>query len=322
MKRLSRLLLVLVAWCGIQGPSAVAAEDIGDRDELETHFEPKPSLLSASSIDDITAALGWEARIRYDYAPSKYGGLWIQGESKGVVATDARANSEGMFASANLGWFHQWEPFDSRATTNRTPTGRAIPRLEYRGIGVLLDLSGKVKFETDQPFENYNLVYGPEIGFTPLRRKGFYQLIPTVYAAYQRVDVLQSEAYEARGIADDSFWRLDLHAGWDLDIGTWWFSQVHWLRPVSLGFDVDYYRAFELPNGASEAGFDDGLFYAGTFNYSFRALYDGEPAKWTDWLPLAYVKAGHGRKPPVVDEQTMLYFGLVFTWGKSSRDQP
>ena len=44
---------------------------------------------------------------------------------------------------------------------------------------------------------------------------------------------------------------------------------------------------------------------------------DDATRKW-----LAEATAVRDSKPPVVDEQTMLYFGLVFTWGKSSRDQP
>lgn len=296
----------------------------GDRDELDHDFDLKPSLLSASSLDDLQGAVGYGARIRYEVAPSTHSGFWVQGESKGLVATDARANSEGLFADAQVGWFRLWEPYTVTVLTNRTSagsSGRPVERLEY-GLGVLLDLSMKVRFETDQPFDNYNLTYGPQIGFTPLHRDGFRQLIPFFYVDYQRVEVLQSVRFESLGIDEDAYWRLDVAAGWDLDVGSWWFSRTRWLRPVSLGFDLHYYRAFELPDGASEANFDDGLYYAGTLNYNFRALREGEPPKWTDWVPLVYVKVGHGRMPPVIDEQTMIQFGLVYTWGKSSRDTP
>jgi len=323
MRPYQSLVYILIAF--LVTPSVAFSEETspGDMDEVQIRKPKlKPSLLSASSLDDIQGALGYETGIRYDFAPSLDTGFWVQGESKGLVATDARANSEGLFAAANLGWFWQHEPQELRLVTNRTSqgtSGRPSREIVY-GFGFLLDLSARTRFETDQLFDNYNLTYGPQIGFTPIHRDRFNQLVPFLYLDFHRVEVLQSESFESLGIDEDAFWRVNVAAGWDIDVGTWWFSNVRPLRPVSLGFDVNYYYAFELPEGASEANFDDGLFYAGTLNYNFRALRTGEPPRWTDWFPLAYVKVGHGRLPPVVDEQTTIQVGFVFTWGKSSRD--
>lgn len=294
-----------------------------DLDDFDTDLSLKPSTLHGSADGKLAGALKFDGRLRYDLAPSRVDGFSVVADTKGTLATEAQANSENLYAGVELGWAHLHESWTTLTNANRTsqrPGARPVEKLEYQ-LGWLLDVFFKTRFETDQQFDNYNVTYGPKIGFTPIHRTTFVrQLVPFLYVDYQRVEVLKSDDFVARGIDEDAFWRLDVSANWDLDVGGQFLNHVRWLRPISLGFDLHYYRAFDLPDGAEEAGFDDGLYYAGTFNYNFRALYDEVPAKWTDWIPLVYCSVGHGRLPPTLEEQTMVFVGIVYHWAKPRRE--
>ncbi len=278
----------------------------------------KPSLLQGSRNNVTAPAVKYSAGMRYNAGLNPDDDLALSLESKGVLATDSRANSENLFAALHLGYSHLFADWEMVATTNRTsdgPSGRPVFK-KVDKFGGLFDLFVKTRFETDQSFENYNVTYGPHLGFSPLHRRGITWLIPAAYVDYQRVEILHSKRYRDLGISEDAFWRFGASAGWRLPFGDEFLQDFRYLRPLEAEFDLHYYRAFELPGKAKAAHLDAGLFYSGTLHYNLRAINPGTD-KFPWWKPYAvYVTVGHGKLPPVARDQTTVYVGVVYSWSK------
>lgn len=309
--RYSQIVLQLCLILGVGCTLAEAAE------KPKWNLSLKPALMQESSEDITAGALKFDGKIRYDLGLAPRDDLAISLESKGAVATDARANSENLYAALHFGYSHQFSSWKTVVTTNRTsgrPGARPVKRLAY-DFGGLLDLFLKTRFETDQPWNNYNLTYGPHLGFSPMHQTNLSYLVPSFYVDYQRVEVLYSRYNEQHGISDRSFWRFDASAGWFLPVGTWFLGNIPWLKPLDVQYDLHYYRAFDLPTGASSAGLDDAYYHAVTLGYNLRILAKNPEAEpW--WKPAyAYVSVGDGRLPPNPHEQTSVYIGLVFLFG-------
>lgn len=295
---------------------AVCARDT-DADEFNKHLSLKPSLLHASLDKNFSAALKYDAKLNYNLALAPRDDLALTLESKGVVATRPAANSENLFAAFLLGYahdFYDWTASEPVPVAGQR-RGRALPTIQQNPFSALVDISFKTRFETDQLFNNFNLTYGPQIGFTPKHQQGWTYLLPSCYVDYQRVEVLHSERYQSLGIAEDAFWRLDASAGWLYPIGSELFRNHRWLRPLDVQFDFHYYRSFELSAGATSAGLEDGYYYAGTIGYNLRSINPDHPSSFARYVPYIYVSVGRGHMPPVAQNQTMIFFGITYGLG-------
>ncbi len=303
---------MLVMLCVVHFSGRITAADIP-----KPKLKLKPSILHGSAEDVTAPALKYDTSWRYNGDLGVDDDLAVVLESKGAVATDARANSQNLYAAFHLGYSHQFADWEMVASTNRTserPNARPVMYKRDK-LGGLFDLFLKARFETDQSLENYQVTYGPHLGFSPTGREGFSWLVPACYVDYQRVDILHSQRNQQLGVNDDSFWRLDASAGWRLPVGDEFFTEIRWLRPVELEFDLHYYRAFELPAGAAAADLDEAWYYEGTLLYNLRAL-DPESSAWPWWKPYAaYLSVGHGRQPPAPREQTSVSVGVAYSWG-------
>jgi len=282
--------------------------------DLQTDWSLKPSLLRGSGPDSFSPALKYQGSARYDLGLAPRDDLALSVEARGAVAWDARANSENSFAAFYFGYTHNFYDWIS---TGPVPApgerrGRTLPAIEQKSFSALVDLFFKTRFETDQPFNNYNVTYGPHLGFTPKHQQGFLYLLPSCYVDYQRVEILHSRRYNELGINEDGFWRFDASAGWYYPIGAELARNVTWLRPLDAQFDLHYYRAYDLPAGAAQAGLDDAFFYAGTLGYNLRSLNPDQPSWFARYVPYVYVSVGTGRLPPATRSQTMVMVGLVY----------
>ena len=288
-----------------------------DADQWKTDWALKPSLLHASLDKDFTAALKYNAAVHYNLAIAPRDDLALTLESRGAIATRARANSENLFAQFLLGYAHDF--YDWTATEPVLPPGqrrgRALPTIHQDAFSALVDFSFKTRFETDQLFDNYNVTYGPQLGFTPKHQQNWFYLLPSCYVDYQRVEMLHSRRYDQLGISENAFWRMDASAGWVYPIGSELARDIPWLRPVDLQFDFHYYRSFDLPAGARAANLDEAFYYAGTIGYNLRSINPDQPSGFARYVPYIYVSVGRGRLPPVTESQTMIFIGIVYGQG-------
>src|ERR1051325_5477962 len=287
----------------------------GDDAEFKPEGNVKPGLLHGSASDGLAPALKFNGSLRYDLGLDLRDDVSMLLESRGAVASDARANSENLYAAFHFGYSHTFYDWNN---TGDVPApgerrGRPLPGIEPAGPSGLLDVFFKTRFETDQPFNNYNVTYGPHLGFSPGAQSAWTYLIPSsCYVDYQRVEILHSVRNQQLGITDQTFWRFDASAGWYYPVGSQLASDITWLRPIDTQLDFHYYRAFDLPAGARQAGLDDAFYYAGTLGYNLRSLNPDRPSSFARFVPYVFLSVGHGRLPPSTRDQTMIYLGIVY----------
>jgi hypothetical protein len=266
----------------------------------------KPSLLHSSKEDSIVPAVKWKASLRYDSSTElrAYG----VARTEGVLATAARAHSEALFAEIAGGVvFHpiDLQPPEVFTGDARETTGLGDADRDYGR----LDIGMKLRFEADQLLENYNLTYGAEIGYVLPSDRGWQALVPSLYVSYERVEVLESQFFDVRGIADDPFLRFGVASAWKWRPFAGLVRDLELLNPIALHADVRSYYSHDLPTGASQADQRWALYYAGTISYEFTDI----GTKWMDKIKLrnVYVTAARGRLPPATRDQTMVYVGVV-----------
>src|SRR5437016_3755158 len=146
----------------------------GAEGNFERGASIKPSILHGSAEDITAPAVKFDGSLRYNLGLNPDDDIAVYLESKGAVATDARANSDGLYAAFHFGYSHQfadWEMVGSTNLTSDRPGARPVLYKKDK-LGGLLDLFFKTRFETDQPWNNYNVTYGPHLGFSPLHRHG------------------------------------------------------------------------------------------------------------------------------------------------------
>src|SRR6266496_2724192 len=113
--RSTLLALILVSPVAIHLPGTVAAED-----KPEFKASVKPSILHGSAEDVTAGAVRFNASVRYDHALGVDDNLSVMIESKGAIATDARANSENLYAALFFGYDHQFADREKVASTKST----------------------------------------------------------------------------------------------------------------------------------------------------------------------------------------------------------
>lgn len=273
---------------------------------LKSTWNIKPSLLHSSGEDSIVPAAKWNAALRYDSSTKlrTYG----MARTEGVVATASDAHSEDLFVEIAGGFvFH---PIDLQLPEEFTGDARDA---KERGAADKdfgrLDLGLKLRFETDQPLENYDLTYGAELGYVLASDRRWLALVPSLYASYARVEVLESEFFENRAIAEDSYFRFDIAAAWKWRPFADLVQDIQPLNPITLHADIRFSYSHDLPAGTDQTDYDKALYYAGTISYELTDL----NARWVDAIRLrnVYLTIARGRLPPAVKDQTMIFLGIV-----------
>lgn len=298
---------------------ALAAVSVHAKDEpdpWDLSLKVKPSLLHSATDDDYALAGKYRAKATYDWYPWRGPTAFAQLLSEGTVASDADINSENLFAELNGGVAFQLQqsgtvapPPDGPRDPNAPPT-EPPPSGGYR-LG-RLELSAKVRFETDQSFDNYSVTYGPQVGYFHNNYKGLWVLVPSVYADYQRVEILESSLYQSLGEDEDPFYRFSIVASWDIPIGEKLAPDNRYISPLGAIANVRYYQAFDVPDSIEAGNDDHAWYYELGLNYEFTDLK-------IRWLRSAYVSVARGRQPPAVENKTMVFVGVVLAWDKSKR---
>ena len=281
-----------------------------EADAWNAAYNVKPAVLRSTPGDRLALAARYEAKAKYDYAPWRGPTAFVKGVSEGTVATLSEANSDDLFAELQLGAAFQLmkgprvpPPPESRDPTAPPATPPATGG--YR-LG-RLELGAKVRLETDQPFENYSLTYGPQLAYFHNNTRGAWPLVPSLCVDYQRVEPLHSRFLRSLGEDEDGFYRLSTVASWDLPLGEALAPRSRYLGPLGAIFNLRDYRAQEVPSAVRQSRRDESRYYEGGLNYEFTDLR-------CRWLRSAYVTVAHGRKPPVVDNKTMVFVGVVLGW--------
>lgn len=281
----------------------------------------KPTLLSSNDETGISPALEFKLSYLRDVSMSPSLSRHFFAQSEGVIATNSEANSKNLFAEIGYGINKEFAtPGTVPEFPDNTGTGSgagftfdqgaATPGQTYGNLAI----SATGRFETDQQFDNYNLTYGPHIGYVHTNgsawKDAWWSLIPSVQFSYHHINVLESKAFDSLGITDDSFWRFDGVADWTFDIGNWVDPRRnHWYGGFSFGAKLQYSKAFELAPAATAAGLDDAWYYQGAINYRFE---DG--TKIAEWISEVYLAVGNGRIAPQPEDQTSVMLGVVLSF--------
>ena len=214
----------------------------------------------------------------------------------------------------------QVTPFQDRTSTEGgigTPIGvpgGQGPQVSKRKHYGDFRLTGTARFETDQPFDNYNFAYGPSFGYVHLngstKDTAWWSLLPNAQVGYHRVEVLQSNDFARLGAAEDAYWRFSGEADWTFKIGKWFDSEhQHWWGGLGLHSGVRYYKGYEMPAAADMANLDESVYYSGGLNYRFKS--DSKIGKWISFM---YLTMGHGRIPPQRESQSQVFLGIAINF--------
>jgi hypothetical protein len=284
--------------------------------------ELKPTLMHGSANDLYAPALRYELGYRRTGADSAGDFSYLlQALSEGAIATDSRVNSENISAEVQAGGnlqtgtpgvaprFESSRPAISQGGSMTFPENAAVrePSPNHN-----FDLAGAARFETDQGLDNYNATFGINVGYVQLNAdtRKIWSLVPKVQFRFHYVEVLESREFERRGIDEDNFWRLDALADWTFKIGTWIDPEYdHWYSGLALTAALKYYRGFEMPDGAEQAGLDESWYYSGGVYYRFKP-----ESNIARWISATYLTVGHGRIPPTVVDQTQVFLGVVLNF--------
>jgi len=287
-----------------------------DSDSLDYDLKLKPALLYGGD-NDFAAAAKYRAKLRYDLRPwsSRASGFAL-GKSEGTLATRARIHSENIFAEVHLGGAYQLQtdytvpppPPPGTMDPNAPPT---VPPPTGGFRYGLVELSFKGRFETDQPLENYAATFGPQLGYFHNNTANAWALVPSLFVDYQQVEVLKSRYYDSLGVDEDTFFRLSAVASWDVSIGEL-LSEHRYVTPLAAVFNLRYSYAYNVPDAVKDQGKDQAWYWEAGLNYEFTDI------GWK-WLRNAYVTVARGRQPPVVENETMVFVGLVVGWDKTKR---
>lgn len=272
---------------------------------IETKYSVKPSLLSSTASGDVVPALGYDVEARYDCDPwtgkvSGFAKAW----SQGTIATRGAANAEALFAELQIGAAWQMTedsivpppPGPGEQATLQLPTGgRRFGRLE---------LCGKVRFETDQLFENNDVAYGPQIGYFHSNATGMWPLMPSLYVDYLRVNPCMSDYLEDIGADDGGFYRASAVASWDVPIGEILAPKDSLISPLGMIFNARYYSAYDVPSEVKTRGRDESWYGECGIRYEFTD-------RGMRWLRSVFLTVARGRTPPVTDNATMVFLGIV-----------
>jgi hypothetical protein len=286
---------------------------------FDSDFNLKPAVLHASKGSDWAAALRWRGRLAYDYSPWR-GSLtaFASGQTQGTLATDARAHSEDIWAEINTGLAWQLQRAVKLGTApprgERDPTAPSTGPPPGGGLRLgRLEVGLKVRFETDQPLENYALTYGPQLGYFHNNEQGLWPLVPSFSLDYQRVDLLDSLYYRRLGLNDDdSFFRFSTVASWQLPVGTWLARDNRYVNSLGAVANLRHTLAREVPNAIKLQGKDESWYCEAGLNYAFKNV-------GAKWLRSAYVTVARGRLPPATENKTVIYVGLVVGWPLEGR---
>jgi len=291
-------------------PATLAAQSVTNtpaagKDPFSTEWKLKPALLHTTEGNLFNPAVRFDADARYDFVPNLGPKGFVEGRTAGTIALESRSHSDPTYAELSGGF--TWNTFHlvSKAPAYHGPddlNGSNVPMLDYQTFG-RFDAGLKARFETDQRMENYNVAYGAVAGYVMSDKNGWRALVPSVVAAYDRVEILHSELYRKMGVNEDAFYRFSLSASWDYRIGEL-ISKNRFVTPLGTGFDVRYYYSHDLPAAIRGAGFDESLYLAGTLSYELTDL------KFS-YLRQIFVTVAHGRQPPATKDATTVFVGLV-----------
>ena len=317
-RRAALFLVVLLSGCAVwSADSQQAKVHLWDYDD-----DFKPALLGGSGDAEWAAALRWRARLNYDYSPWRGPAVaFANANTKGTLATDARAHSENMSADVGVGGAIQLQRADQLGTppplrerdanareTNAPPSGG------FRWGR--LELSGRIGVESDQSVQNAALTYGPQIGYFHNNEDGAWPLVPSMYVDLQQVDLLRSDHYRSLNLDDrDSSLRLSLIASWQLPVGTWLSKENRHVQALGAVVNLRYTFAEGTPDAIEERDEDRTMYIEAGLNYDLARLR-------VPWVRSAYVTVGHGRLPQVAEEQTQVFVGIAIGWDKPGSKRP
>jgi hypothetical protein len=265
--------------------------------------EIKPAFLKSEDSNERAAGVRFELKADSRDERSAQS-THFSASTKGALATTAEANSENLTAEVaatidrRIGGLVKINP-SAPINPNEPP-----PPIGPAPWGFLASADVRIGFETDQRFNNSQLLLGPRLGLVHTERTGFRALAPSVFVSYDRVKVFESELLSSLGVTQRTFWRLEVDASWVWSPFERTDRAKDALTPLSLHADVRYFRSDDVPTAVKVRNQDDNLYTAVSLNYNTHAL---------GWSRIEgfYVTVAHGRLPPSTREDTTIYLGVV-----------
>lgn len=294
---------------------ASAAESESQSGWEKPDWSISPALLNSSNEDELNPAVRFNGAVRYEPVTECRLRWFAEGRTGGTLALDQNAHSENLFAEVSGGISYNtfrvpegYRQFPGAEGVLQAETNKVV---EHPTFG-RFDLGPKLRYETDQPLENQNFTYGVKAGYVLGSKRGWRAFVPSFVAAYERVEVLRSDRFESLGASEDPFYRFSVAGSWNYRIGTL-FDDEGWITGLGLHADVRYYLAHDLPSEVKAAGDDEAFYVAGALSYELTDL-------GFDYLRQAFVRVAHGRLPPSVEDDTMIFIGIVL--GPKQSPQP
>ncbi len=280
-------------------------------------WEIKPALLRGS--DNHTPDLGarFEASARYFLVPPTGPKGYVQGETHGVLALDQHSQSENIVGEVSAGLtVNTYRPGSGYAAypgAEGMDNAHTQSPTKHDTWG-RFDLAAHARFETDQPFENYDIACGSAVTYVRGSSTGWWSLVPAVAAAYDRVAMLHSELYRDLNADEGTFNRWSVAAAWCCRVGSWVSPGNRIISPLGVALDLRRYHSTDLPSAVEDDGQDDANYVAGSITYELTD-------RGFQYLRNVYVTVARGRLPPATEDETTVYVGLI-VGAKKDRSEP
>lgn len=303
---MQRILLFVVAILIMWGNGfcAETSDKCPEKAEFKTKF--KPSLIKGDG-DNYGGALDMELSANYHLWCGKETQykkkLFSELELNGILVTDNDLNQRPIRTEARIAGSINLSRPKRVDRGDREGEIVVIQKGIYLGrINAGLNLG----HETDQEFSNQNYTVGAELTYVFTKHENWKALIPSFSAAYEQVDTYKSDILDNIGVGDDNYQRFRIESSWKFLLGDYLPESF---TPLTLHVDVRYYKDFGRSDAVKATDLDESDYFAVSLDYTFEEPY------FYDMLSGVYLKVSDGRIPPIEENSTQVYAGIIL-WGK------
>lgn len=196
------------------GTATAEAEWIKDH----TNFELEPKMLTGDGASDIAPAIAFDLGLNL-FPTSSYQQADVS--LKGTLATDENLNKDQIEAKASLGvlWV-PGEPGVDPVVKGSDPDADSRQAKWFGYIGSF-SFDGNAAYETDQSFDEQNIVACLEAAYLNTSTEEFWSLIPSVYVGFDYVDPTASEVHDELDVEKDAYVRYRVEASLKCEFGQW-----------------------------------------------------------------------------------------------------
>jgi len=234
-------------------------------------FDLEPKLVSGDDSSDYAVGISYSAQYESGLQSLEdiRRGLDLYGnvKSEGTVLSDHELNSENLYLEGKLGF--RYQSGENRVTSDFSefqPDQANSMVAEQQNFRPFFHAAGLLRYESDQTFDNQNLVIGPSFYSTNTATDNLLTAFyPFWGVSLTWVDIIKSKELKERGIDQENYWRLQTELEWDFQLGDYFESSLpDWATGLGFIPRVVYSLNHDLPDGAKAIGFDENFYFSGT----------------------------------------------------------